>query len=354
MNTTPPGVPQPPFAPQPFPSDRPYLPVPQVQAGQTGQETPPESAPPAPQAMPYPPVQSPQYPSAPPYPQYTYPPPTSAYPAYPGAWAYGTPPPTYPPTTGRDESIGPERVPWHWYDVLGASFIFVLTALAAVLTTASKSGLTATPTPTKAGNINHDGLLIANFVASAIIYGIVLLLIWWRTVRTYHVGWSALGVRKAPVAAFALMIPVYIVMVLIAGGLGELVNKLFYGGKAQNPQIDAITGGGGFSWIALITAILSASIIAPIVEELLFRGMLYGLLRSRWPSAVLAVIADGALFAAAHGIGLILASIFVVGVTLCIVYEKTKSTLVTMTLHCLFNSVSVATVFITLATGGKL
>jgi len=355
MNTTPPGVPQPPFVPPPFPSDRPYIPVPQVLEGQTGQETPPEFTPPEPQPMPYPPSPYPpvQYPSAP-YPQYTYPPPTSAYPAYPGAWAYGTPPPTYPPTTGSDEGIGPERVPWHWYDVLGASFIFILTAAATVVTSVAKGGLTTTPTTTSGSNVNHDALLIANLIGTVIIYGIVLGIIAWRTVLRYHVPWSALGVRKAPVAAFALMIPIYIVMVLIAGGLGELVNKLFYGGKAQNPQIEAITGGGGFSWIALITAILSASIIAPIVEELLFRGMLYGLLRSRWPSAVLAVIADGALFAAAHGIGLILASIFVVGVTLCIVYEKTKSTLVTMTLHCLFNSVSVATVFITLATGGKL
>jgi len=356
MNTTPPGGPQPPFAPQPFPPARP--PIPEGQEGQTGQETSPESTPPEPQTPPYPPTLYPptlyppvQYPSTP-YPQYSYPPPTSAYPAYPGAWAYGTP--QYPPVTGRDGSIGPERVPWHWYDVLGASFIFILTATATVVTSVAKGGLTTTPTTTSGGNVNHDALLIANLIGTAIIYGIVLLLIWWRTVQTYHVPWSALGVRKASPIAFALMIPVYAVMVVIAGGLGELVNKLFYGGKAQNPQIDAITGGGGFSWIALITAILSASIIAPIVEELLFRGMLYGLLRSRWPSAVLAVVVDGALFAAAHGIGLILASIFVVGVTLCIVYEKTKSTLVTMTLHCLFNSVSVATVFITLATGGKL
>lgn len=305
------------------------------------------------QTMPYPPVPYPpiQYPSAP-YPQYTYPPPTSAYPAYPGAWAYGTP--QYPPGSRRDESIGPERVPWHWYDVLGASFIFILTAAAAVVTSVAKGGLTTTPTTTSGGNVNHDALLIANLIETVLIYGIVLGIIAWRTVLRYHVPWSALGVRKAPVLAWVLVVPIWFLMFIAAALAGQAVNFLFYGGKAQNPQIDAITGGGGFSWIALITAILSASIIAPIVEELLFRGMLYGLLRSRWPSAVLAVIADGALFAAAHGIGLILASIFVVGVTLCIVYEKTKSTLVTMTLHCLFNSISVATVFITLATGGKL
>ena len=340
MNNLPPGTPQlphPPGEPQPVAPEPPYAPD-----GRT--VVPPGYADDAPQAPPY---------ALPPYGTYgqTPYPPSTSYPAYPGQWAYGGVP-SYPLDAPRNEMIGPEHVPWHWYDVLLPALPFIGTALLAAFTPVSKGGTTATNTT--APGVNHDTLLIQNLVFSVIVYGYALGMIWWRTVQTYHVPWSALGIRKAPPLAFALMIPVYAVMALVAGGLGELVNKLFYGGNAQNPQIDAITGGGGFSWVALITAVLSASIIAPIVEELLFRGMLYGLFRSRWPSAVLAVAVDALLFAAAHGIGLILASIFVVGVTLCIVYEKTKSTLVTMTLHCLFNTVSVATVFITLATGGKL
>ncbi len=334
MNTQPPGTPQSPQRPgepQPVAPEPPYVPE-----GRTAM--PPGYTDDAPQAPPY---------AVSPYGTY---PPATSYPAYPGQWAYGGSP-SYLPDAPRDEIIGPEHVPWHWYDVLLPAWPFIGTALVAVFTPASKGGTTATNTTTP--GVNHDTLLILNLVFSVIVYGYALAVIWWRTVRTYHVPWSALGIRKAPPLAFALMIPVYAVMAIVAGGLGELVNKLFYGGKAQNPQIDAITGGGGFSWVALVTAVLSASIIAPVVEELLFRGMVYGLFRSRWPSAVLAVAADALLFAAAHGIGLILASIFVVGVTLCIVYEKTKSTLVTMTLHSLFNTVSVVLVFYSLATGGK-
>jgi len=331
MNNLPPGTPQLPGEPQPVAPEPMYIPE-----GRTA--LPPGYAENAPQAPPY---------TMPPYGTY---PPTTSYPAYPGQWAYGGTP-AHSPDAPRNDAIGPEHVPWHWYDVLLPALPFIFTALAAAFTPVSKGGTTATNTTVP--GVNHDKLLILNLVFSVIVYGYALGMIWWRTVRTYHVPWSALGLRKAPPLAFALMIPVYFVMALVAGGLGELVNKLFYGGGAQNPQIDAITGGGGFSWVALITAVLSASIIAPIVEELLFRGMLYGLFRSRWPSAVLAVTVDAALFAAAHGIGLILASIFVVGMTLCIVYEKTKSTLVTITLHSLFNTVSVATVFIMLATGGK-
>ena len=58
---------------------------------------------------------------------------------------------------------------------------------------------------------------------------------------------------------------------------------------------------------------------------------------------------NAAYHTAAHAIPLILASIFVVGLTLAIVYEKTKSTIATMTLHSLFNTIGVIAVFIDLS-----
>ncbi len=98
----------------------------------------------------------------------------------------------------------------------------------------------------------------------------------------------------------------------------------------------------------LVLALITASIAAPFVEEIFFRGVLFGWLRTRWGAAP-GVILSAALFSGAHAIPLILASIFVVGLTLAIVYEKTKSTIATMTLHSLFNTIGVVAVFIDLA-----
>lgn len=296
--------------------------------------------------------------------------PPGAYP--PGAYGqgasgqvpYGSPQygytPSYNPAPPEDRrTIGPERVPWRWYDLLIAGGFFIIIAAFSFANSGTTSDASTQDTVRRSG-VSRDAFLILNLVSSAVIYGLVLLLIWWRTVRAYHVPWSALGVRRAPLWQFALMIPVYLGMAIVAGGLGNLINQLFFGGSGRNPQIDSITGGGGFSWVALICAVLSASVIAPVVEELFFRGMLYGWLRSRLGGAggivgiVGAVVLDGFIFATVHGIGLILASIFVVGVTLALVYERTKSTLVTITLHVLFNSVTVATVFYLLATGQKI
>lgn len=261
---------------------------------------------------------------------------------YVGVPPYGNVPPVFvpPPTDG----IGPERVPWGFWDVIVAGipliFSFALAVLVHFLPSSTGTPASETPTSTR--------ILVANSVVGLVIYGVILLLIWLVTVRKYHVGWSALGVRRPPGLFFGLVIPVLLGMYVAAAVVSALVVKLFYGGKAENPQVKDLTGGGGFSWTRLVLALITASIVAPVIEELLFRGVLYGWLRTRW-SAVGGVILSAAVFSAAHAIPLILASIFVVGLTLAIVYEKTKSTLATMTLHSLFNTIGVLAVFIALA-----
>ena len=281
------------------------------------------AVPPQPQAPGWP------YASAPPYGDV---PPSGMIPSYP----------PYAPSSGG--GIGPDRVPWGFWDVVVAALPLILSFVLAVVVhfLPSSTGTPAAQTPTS------TKILVANSVVGFVIYGVILLLIWLVTVHKYHVSWSALGVRRPPGWYFALVLPILLGMYIVAALVSAAVIKLFYGGKAENPQVKDLTGGGGFSWTSLILALITASIVAPVIEELLFRGMLYGWLRTRW-SAVGGVILSAAIFSSAHAIPLILASIFVVGLTLAIVYEKTKSTLATMTLHSLFNTIGVLAVFIDLA-----
>ncbi len=267
--------------------------------------------------------------------------PYAGVPPYGNASATGIAPPYPPPVT---DGIGPDRVPWGFWDVVIAALPLILSFVLAVVIhfLPSSTGTPAAQTPTS------TKILVANSVVGFVIYGVILLLIWLVTVHKYHIGWSALGVRRPPGRYFALAIPILLGMYVVAALVSAAVIKLFYGGKASNPQVKDLTGGGGFSWTSLILALITASIVAPIIEELLFRGMLYGWLRTRW-SAVGGIILSAAIFSSAHAIPLILASIFVVGLTLAIVYEKTKSTLATMILHSLFNTIGVIAVFIDLA-----
>jgi membrane protease YdiL (CAAX protease family) len=92
----------------------------------------------------------------------------------------------------------------------------------------------------------------------------------------------------------------------------------------------------------IVTASLLGTVVfAPVLEEVVFRGLLYGTLRRGlgWPAAA---VLSGAVFAVAHGYGLAgFGSVFVSGVMWAVAYEKTGSLLPGMAAHAV-NNVSAA------------
>ena len=95
-----------------------------------------------------------------------------------------------------------------------------------------------------------------------------------------------------------------------------------------------------------IPIILLAVVIAPVAEELAFRGYLYGVIK-RYFGAVPALVLSGILFALVHQNLpsffplLVLASVF------ALAYELSGSLLVPMTMHALFNALSLILVLVT-------
>jgi membrane protease YdiL (CAAX protease family) len=88
-----------------------------------------------------------------------------------------------------------------------------------------------------------------------------------------------------------------------------------------------------------IPIIMLAVVIAPVAEELAFRGYLYAVIK-RYCGAVPALILSGILFALIH---LNLASFFpllALALVFALAYELSGSLLVPMTMHALFNALS--------------
>lgn len=141
------------------------------------------------------------------------------------------------------------------------------------------------------------------------------------------------------------------------GQLGAvmLVNLLLVAamGEFENPQIESITGGQGFNWLNFILMLLLAGGVAPFVEEVLFRGLLYGWLRQRMPVPV-AVVVSAAIFSVAHIIPILLPALFVMGLTLAIAYELSGSLWLSILLHAMHNALTVAIVFMVLAIDPQL
>ncbi len=81
--------------------------------------------------------------------------------------------------------------------------------------------------------------------------------------------------------------------------------------------------------------------LAPLLEELFFRGLLYPVLR-RWFGLVVAVVLTAVAFASIHGAQLGYAwapvlSIFVVGVVFTVVRVRTNSVAASFLMHCGYN-----------------
>ena len=103
---------------------------------------------------------------------------------------------------------------------------------------------------------------------------------------------------------------------------------------------------GGGDPIAIGILVIAAVILAPIVEELIFRGCLYRFLKSQ-TTLLPAQIASGIFFSMIHWNLLSFLPLVLVGIFLARIYEKTGSILVAIWFHAFFNAFSLSMLFIT-------
>ncbi len=87
-----------------------------------------------------------------------------------------------------------------------------------------------------------------------------------------------------------------------------------------------------------LLAFLATVIVAPITEEIFFRGLIYTRLKRGMPMAI-ALLLEAALFGAMHGTPIQMAYAFVLGVLLTLLYEKFGSVYVSIAFHMAFNLV---------------
>ena len=131
--------------------------------------------------------------------------------------------------------------------------------------------------------------------------------------------------------AVGLLVAVYVAV----GVLGVILNPLLHPDREQG-----LTPSGWDSHRAAAFAVNFAviALVAPVVEELTFRGAGFSLLE-RWgrPFAILAV---GVLFGLAHGLVEALPVLVALGAGLAYVRSRTRSVYPGILLHAVFNAVA--------------
>jgi membrane protease YdiL (CAAX protease family) len=143
----------------------------------------------------------------------------------------------------------------------------------------------------------------------------------------------------------------YLTVIPICIGLYCLVGLLWPRTSEDQHQLLQWLGRGGLStgWRVLI--VVSAVVLAPVAEELMFRGLLQSALRRLGASPWLAIAGASVIFAAFHwGQLKDMPALAALAVGLGYSYERTGRLYPSMLMHALFNAVSIADLL--LVTGG--
>ncbi len=169
--------------------------------------------------------------------------------------------------------------------------------------------------------------------------GIVVLLLGFLAVRGLSpvrvFGFGETSARRAVGTGLIALLAAY-PLLGIAAALGALIPGDFP--EAQE-VVKFFMSSGEFADRLLV--IVMAVVVAPVAEEIIFRGYLYGV-GKKYLGATAAAIASAAVFSLVHAHVPSLGVFFLLSLGLSLVVERTGSLLPAMAMHALFNFVSLA------------
>ncbi|PCC45853.1 CPBP family intramembrane glutamic endopeptidase [Brevibacterium aurantiacum] len=145
-------------------------------------------------------------------------------------------------------------------------------------------------------------------------------------------SWGAFGIRRTTwrwmLAAVGLGIGAFLIKGVVNMAVIAIVGV---DANAQVPYYEAADSG----MLLLIATVVTISLLVPLGEELLFRGVLMrGLLRY---GAVIAVVGSSVVFALFHGVNMALPSALVVGVVAAEVVRRSGSVWPAVVIHVINN-----------------
>lgn len=190
-------------------------------------------------------------------------------------------------------------------------------------------------------------VLIASGLQALVMFGAVWLLV----LRRLGMTWRDIGFRPAAtgwiVGAAFLAIP----LMPLVSGLTVGFQKLT-GRPVKSPQIGMLAP-DGFTWHGAIGLILLAGILIPVMEEVLFRGLLFRWLRKRW-SAWPAILTSAVIFGVAHMIPDTIPGTATIGILLAWLYERTGSLWIPVVTHVTYNTLLLLILFTAMAAGVQI
>lgn len=221
-------------------------------------------------------------------------------------------------------------MPWRVRD---AVWTFVLALCAPVALLAAAQGLNALQNVPQADVMQAPAALTT--AATSLFYLGMAAGVWWLIVHRYGVPWSALGLR-APRRMTSLSAPLLAALLVIGSVFILVVATVAIDAVGSPAYVVAVSGAPLGSPPLFIAAVILSLVLAPCVEELFFRGVLYQALRRRG-GKVLAIAGSALLFTVIHARSSVAPELFLLGVILAMAFERTDSLYPSMGLHAAYN-----------------
>lgn len=269
--------------------------------------------------------------------------------AFPAPAADPTPlPPPLPPSLSLSMPEPPPThyrplTPWGPWLGLGATLLIGLAvvaflAIAGLLLTIVLPGAfdrTALPVPKPHFDIPSVAYGFSAIMLASQLVGILLTLAFAGARGGRIADVLGLGAPLGGAWTYAWAVPAFVVY---GFGLGAIVQWLWP--QSSQADIEQITqlAHSPAAWMIFLIAV----VMAPLQEELVFRGFLFSAFaKSRWLGFVGATLLTSLGWAAIHGYSITGdATIFLLGLALCAILWRTGSTRVTMACHGVYNALA--------------
>jgi membrane protease YdiL (CAAX protease family) len=229
---------------------------------------------------------------------------------------------------------GPGRVPWGVREILLAIAVVVGGVILASIPIFLLADWVAGDK-----KLDEDpNALAIQLVASAFFQFAAFGAAWWFSVRKFRLNWSALGLRRPVRGMPWLPFSLAAGALLVVGVYGVLLDAAGIHPDTELP--DAVFE----SALPLGIVIVLTVAVAPVVEEVFFRGFVFSGLTRRW-GPVWGVVASSSLWGAAHlgnsGYLYVVPPIVMIGAMFAWGYHYSKSILPSIGAHFLFNLLQV-------------
>ena len=193
------------------------------------------------------------------------------------------------------------------------------------------------------GQAREPSYAVGYLILGGLTYGADLLVIWLVVFKRRKASWADIGFRPVKPWVLLVMLPLTLPLLVLTGIVAELTVRLF--GDVPGPADQLGVPSAGLSVTDFVCLFAVVVVIGPIVEEIVFRGIFYQVLRAR-KGIAFGLIVSSLVFSAIHFIPVLIAVFFVMGLAFALVTQLTKSIYPAILLHALNNGVSITLLYL--------